>query len=333
MSRGKVLHLLKSRPGSFFSGEEIAAALGLTRAAVWKAADALRRDGYTIEARTNLGYRLVTAPDALSEEEIREHLDGIQVVGKKLICLDTVDSTNTYLRKLALAGEEEGTVVTADEQTGGRGRRNRHFASPRGKMVLFSAFLRPRRPPAELTGITAQTAVALCGGIEEACGVRPQIKWTNDLILGGKKICGILTEMAIEGETGQIEYLVVGAGINVRQTKEDFGLELSEIAGSLDMLLDTPVSRPKLAACCIRALDRLCADVRRGEFETYWQSYRRDCVTIGQKVQLVSSDGTRENALALDIDRDYSLLVEMEDGTHRTVRTGEVSVRGMYGYV
>lgn len=334
MSRQKVLELLKSRPTDYLSGEEIAKRLGLSRAAVWKAVDALRKEGYSIEARTCLGYRLTASPDALTEKEIRGFLGETALVGKKLICLESVDSTNTYLKKQALSGMPDGTVVTADCQTGGRGRMDRAFRNPKGKLVALSALLRPEVPLERLTCVTAQTAVALCGAVEEVCGIRPQIKWTNDLVIGRKKLCGILTEMALEGESGRLQYLVIGMGINVHQTPEDFGPELGEIAVSLDMVLDRPVSRPALAAAEIRALDRLYADICGGDTRRYLDDYRRDCVTLGKTVQLVSADGRRETARALDIDDEFGLVVKLlEDGTERTVRTGEVSVRGMYGYV
>lgn len=334
MSRQKVLELLKSRPGDYLSGEETAERLGLSRAAVWKAVDALRKEGYTVEARTGLGYRLLASPDALTEKEIRGFLGETALVGKNLVCLESVDSTNTYLKKQALAGAPEGTVVTADCQTGGRGRMDRPFRNPKGKLVALSVLLRPRQTPLErLSCVTAQTAVALCGAVEEVCGVRPGIKWTNDLVLGRKKLCGILTEMALEGESASLQYLVIGMGINVHQTAEDFGPELEETAVSLDMALGGAVSRPALAAAEIRALDRLYADILQGDTGWYLDAYRRDCVTLGKTVQLISSDGGRETARALDIDDEFGLLVELEDGTRRVVRTGEVSVRGMYGYV
>ena len=334
MSRQKVLELLRSRPGDYLSGEEAAERLGLSRAAVWKAVDALRKEGYTVEARTGLGYRLLFAPDALTEQEIRGFLGETELVGKRLICLSSVDSTNTYLKKEALAGAPEGTAVTADFQTGGRGRMDRPFQNPAGKLVALSVLLRPRQiPPARLSCITAQTAVALCDAVEEVCGLRPGIKWTNDLVIGRKKLCGILTEMALEGETGNLQYLVIGMGINVHQRLEDFGPELSEIAVSLDMAMGGPVSRPALAAAELRALDRLYGDILRGDTGRYLDAYRRDCVTLSKPVQLISFDGGRETARALDIDDDFGLLVELENGTRKTVRTGEVSVRGMYGYV
>ena len=150
MSRQAVLDFLRSQQGSFSSGEELSRRLGLSRAAVWKAVEALRRDGYTIEARTGLGYRLAGTPDALTEAEIRGLLGKTEVVGGTLYCLDQVDSTNTYAKQLAMAGAADGTVVVADCQTAGRGRMERRFESPAGQGIYLTALLRPELPPERL---------------------------------------------------------------------------------------------------------------------------------------------------------------------------------------
>lgn len=330
MSRQKVLELLRSCPEEHLSGEEIAQRLGLSRAAVWKAVDALRRDGYTVEAKPGLGYCLTAAPDALTEAEIRGFLGETAVVGRELVCLDSVDSTNTYLKKWALSGAADGTVVTADCQSGGRGRMERVFQNPKGKLVALSALMRPPVPLERLTSITAQTAVALCGAVEEVCGVRPQIKWTNDLVIEKRKLCGILTEMALEGETGAIQYVVVGIGINVHQTAEDFTPEVAAMATSLSEQLGYPVSRPALAAALIRRLDQLRGALARPH-DDYLQRYRRDCLTLGQPVQLLWKEEKRL-ATAVDMDEQFGLVVEYPDGSRETIRSGEVSVRGLYGY-
>ena len=333
MSRETVLALLRSGEGAFLSGEELSRRLGLSRAAVWKAVEALRREGYGIEARTGLGYRLATVPDAMTEAEIRSFLGETAVVGRELRCFAELDSTNVYAKKIALSGAADGTVVTADFQTAGRGRMDRSFQSPRGKGVDLTALLRPGLTPDRLLPVTALAGVTVCDAVEELCGVRPGLKWPNDPILGGKKLCGILTELSVEGETGRVQYLVLGIGVNVLHRAEDFSPEVAEMATSLFMALGHPVSRPALAAAVIRALDRLYADLTAGRLARYLDDYRRNCVNLGKTVQLVSPDGTRETAEVLDVDRDFSLVVRTETGEEKTVRSGEVSVRGMYGYV
>ena len=184
MSRDRVYELLAGEPERFRSGEEISRSLGISRAAVWKAVDSLRREGYGIEARTGLGYRLVAAPDALTEREIRRYLT---VPCPDLRCFQEIDSTNSYLKREALAGAPHGTAAVADCQSAGRGRMARSFQSPPGKGVYLSVLLRPQLPPQALLGATGMAAVAVARAVERVSGAQVGIKWTNDLVLGGQK--------------------------------------------------------------------------------------------------------------------------------------------------
>ena len=333
MSRQTVLALLRQREGEYLSGEELSRQLGLSRTAVWKAVDALRKEGYTIEARTGLGYRLSGAPDALTETEIRRFLGPTEHVGRELRCFDEIDSTNNYAKQLAAAGGTDGTVVVANCQTAGRGRMDRSFQSPRDKGIYLTALLRPELPVERLMVVTAMAGVAVCEAVEQVCGVRPKLKWPNDPVLEGRKLCGILTELSLEAETGRLQSLVLGIGLNVLQTLEDFSPEIREVATSLAQALGRPVSRPALAAAEIEALDRLYAALLAGDLAPYLAACRRDCVNLGKTVQLIAPDGSRETAEALDIADDFGLVVRTAAGQVRTVRSGEVSVRGMYGYV
>lgn len=332
MSRETVLALLRAGEGTYLSGEELSRRLGLSRTAVWKAVDALRREGYVIEARAGLGYRLAETPDALTEPEIRSFLGETAAVGRELRCFDEIDSTNNYAKQIALSGAADGTVIVADCQTAGRGRMDRSFQSPKGKGIYLTALLRPSLPPERLLPVTAMAGVAVCAAVERVCGVRPGLKWPNDPVLGGKKLCGILTELSVEAETGRVQYLVLGIGVNVLQTAEDFTPEVAEMAASLAMALGRPVSRPALAAALIEELDRLYAALKAGDLGDYLAIYRRDCVNLGKTVQLLSPGG-RETVTAVGIDRDFGLVVRGDDGRERAVRSGEVSVRGLYGYV
>ena len=331
MSREKVYQLLLARAGDYISGEEISRQVGISRAAVWKAVDSLRKAGYIIDARTGLGYALMERPDALSEREVRDALERIGCRVDNLHCLEEVDSTNSYLKRLALEGAPDGTVAVADYQSSGRGRTTRRFLSPRGKGVYLSILLRPALAPAKLLPVTALAAVAMCDAIENTCGLRPQIKWTNDLVIGNRKMTGILTEMALEGETGMVQSLVIGAGINVHQQPEDFSPEVAAMATSLAQVLGYPIARARLAAEMVAALQRLAADLG-GSLERYLDAYRRDCLTLGREVQLLW-DERRETVFAEDIDDQFGLVVRYPDGHRETVRSGEVSVRGLYGYV
>lgn len=326
MSQQRVCRALQES-GDYLSGQELSRTLGISRAAVWKAVEALRRQGYDIEARTGRGYRLIGAPDFLSRETVEQYLHRTR---ENLHVLETVDSTNSFCRRLALEGAPDGTAVLADCQTAGRGRRGRSFQSPAGKGLFFSILWRPDCAPEELLPLTALSAVAVCRAIQRVTGVRPQIKWPNDLVLGGRKLAGILTEMSLEGESGHVSHVVVGIGINVHQQPEDFAGEVADIATSLDLSLDGRVCRAQLAAALLEEMDYLRREVLFAP-ERWLADYRAACLNVGRTVRLLRGD-TRETVQALRIDERYGLVVRHEDGSEETVRSGEVSVRGLYGY-
>ena len=333
MSQDDILSLLRNGEGEFLSGQELSRRLGLSRAAVWKAVESLRKKGYEIDARTGLGYRLTSAPDALTEPEIRNFLGETAAVGRTLYCFDELDSTNNYLKRLSQECAPDGAAAIADSQTAGRGRMDRSFQSPKGKGIYLSVLLRSQLPPDRLPPVTALAGVALCRAVERVCGVRPGLKWPNDPVLNGKKLCGILTEVSLEAETGRLQSLVLGIGVNVLQRPGDFSPEVAEIATSLLQALDRPVSRPRLAAALLEELDRMYADLQNGDLAPWLSAYRRDCVNLGKAVQLIPfGGGERETAEAVDIDEEFSLIVRRSDGSLKTVRSGEVSVRGLWGY-
>lgn len=329
-SREAVLSLLRGEEG-FLSGQELSRRLQLSRAAVWKAVDALRGEGYEIEARTGLGYRLTAAPDVLTEAEIRSFLGPTRLVGRELRCFEELDSTNNYLK--AQPGAPDGTAAIADSQTAGRGRMDRSFQSPRGQGIYLSVLLRPPLPPDRLPPVTALAGVAVCAAVERVCGARPGLKWPNDPVLCGKKLCGILTELSLEAETGRVQSLVLGIGVNVAQGEEDFSPEVREVATSLRQALGRPVSRPQLAAALLEELDRAYAALLAGDLSAYLAAYRSHCVNLGKTVRLLPfGGGEPETAQAVDIDEEFGLVVRGADGKERTVRSGEVSVRGLWGY-
>ena len=328
MSREKVLSLL--RQGGYVSGEAMSQRLGISRAGVWKAIEGLRQEGYVIASAPNRGYRLEEAPDRLREGELSGSLAGA-LVGSKLLCLDCIDSTNTECKRQAMSGAPEGLVVTAEEQTGGRGRRGRGFQSPRGKGIYLSALFRPALELSQVSDFTAWVAVAVCDGIEACCHIRPQIKWTNDIVFQGKKLVGILTELGMESESGALDYMVAGIGINVNHGSKDFAPEIQDMAYSLAQILGRPVRRAELAAQVILALDRMYAGYPENKAE-YLEKYRAGCVTTGRQVQLITPASRRE-AFAREIDDQFNLVVELPGGARETICAGEVSVRGMYGYV
>jgi BirA family biotin operon repressor/biotin-[acetyl-CoA-carboxylase] ligase len=328
MERDAVYELLALQKDNFLSGQEISARLGVSRAAVWKAVEQLRKNGVVIEARPSQGYRLRGGTDFLTEREIGRCLGRNRA---NVICLDTVDSTNSYCKRIATEGAADETVVIADGQSAGRGRLGRTFQSPGGKGLYLSILWHPAVPPEKLLPLTALGAVAVCRAVEQVCGVRPGIKWTNDVVLGGRKLCGILTEMALEGESGLVSYVVMGIGINVHQKPQDFEGEVADMASSLDEQLHRTISRPQLAAALIEELDRLYREALPDP-TIYLDEYRRSCVTLGKNVTLVHL-GRREEVYARDVDERYGLIVDYGDGREETVRSGEVSVRGENGYL
>ena len=330
MSQKTMLALLRSASGSYVSGEQVSEQLGLSRAAVWKAVDALRKKGYDIEARAGVGYRLVSAPDLVTEEEIRAFLPGWQ---REIRCFEEIDSTNTYLKKLAMTGAPHGTAAVADSQTAGRGRMDRVFQSPKGKGIYLSVLLRPDLPPQKLLPVTALCGVGVCRAVERVCGIRPQLKWPNDPVVNGKKLCGILTEMSLEGETGRLQYLVLGVGLNVAQTAADFTPDVAAMATSVNEAAGSNVSRAALIAAMLEEIDALYDALCRDDTAAYLAEYRARCVNLGKTVQLIRPDGSRDTVTAETVDEEFSLVVRYPDGHQETVRSGEVSVRGMYGYV
>lgn len=247
-----------------------------------------------------------------------------------LLWFDSLDSTNTRARELAQQGAAHGTVLIADHQTGGRGRRGRSFHSPAGVGIYMSVILRPRCAPQEIMHLTCAAAVAMCDAVETAAGFRPGIKWTNDLVCGQRKIAGVLTELGFDRQ-GNVDFAIIGIGINCCQQPDDFPEDIRGIAGSLTSVSGKEINRPLIAAAMMDALYRMDQTLLTGKAHTL-SRYRKDCITLGKEVSLVRGDEIRHGT-ALDIDSDGALIVCFSDKTIETVNSGEVSVRGMYGYV
>ncbi len=249
----------------------------------------------------------------------------------RIFLFDTIDSTNDYAKRLAAQGAENGTVLIAGHQTGGRGRLGRSFLSPKGQGLYVSVILRPACLPKDLMHLTCGVAVAACDAIEETAAFRPQIKWTNDLVWEGKKLGGILTELSVCPKTGLIDYAVVGIGINCLQKDGDFPLELQDMASSLSAVSGREILPETLAAAVLQSLEKLSGKLLLEKTELM-ERYRRDCITIGREIVVVTPT-QKQYGTALSLDDDGGLVVAFSDGETRTVTSGEVSVRGMYGYV
>lgn len=261
--------------------------------------------------------------EELSKYTARQRVDMVQYEA-------CTDSTNRVLKELARNGAKEGQVVIADEQTNGRGRLGRQFFSPKGRGIYMSVLLRPDDKAYEMAPLTAWVAVAVANAIEAVSGVRPGVKWVNDLVLNGKKICGIMTELAVKEDSNKVDYIIVGIGINLSGTQEEFPEELQKIATSIEAETGVTVSRAQLVAEILRELD-LLSENWQIETSKYLEQYRNDCVTIGKEVRVLSPEGERA-ATALSVEGDFSLRVRYDVGTVERVYSGEVSVRGLYGY-
>ncbi len=315
--REKVLELLGS--GETVSGERLARELSVSRNAVWKAMNGLRQEGYGIEAVTNRGYRLVSVPDRITEAEIRRWLTA-ERIGRQMEIHEQLDSTNNRAKVLAASGAPHGLTVIADSQSGGRGRMGRSFYSPERTGVYLTVVLRPDCAPERVSLLTSLAAVATARAIESLARADVKIKWVNDLYLGGRKICGILSEAGFGMEAGRLEYAVVGIGVNVRKTV--FPAELRDIATSVGNETGEEPDRNRLIAEILNQLDALYGDLETGAFLA--ESRRRSNV-IGRPVT-VSAGGEQYTARALDIDDRGRLIVETDRG-RTCLNFGEVSLK------
>src|ERR1017187_8118407 len=248
----KILSALRENPDGV-SGTELAEQLGISRAAVWARIEELRRLGYEIEAGPHFGYRLVSAPDALHADDLLARLGKTKIVGRDIRVFEQTTSTNDVIERLARDGVKEGAVVFAESQTRGRGRLGRKWMSPPRRGLWFSVLLRPDLRPQEATRLTVASATALRRAIETQTGLKPNIKWPNDILIHGKKVAGILTEMSAELDC--VKYVVLGIGVDVNLNHSDFPAELRKLATSLKAELGRPVSRPELAVAILRELD------------------------------------------------------------------------------
>lgn len=241
---------------------------------------------------------------------------------------NTLPSTNDLAKEMGKGGAPHGTVILADSQTKGRGRMGRSFHSPAGSGIYLSVLIRPQCHARELMHLTCATAVAVCDAVEAFCALRPGAKWINDLVVQNKKLGGILTEMALNAD-GSVAWCVIGIGINCQKTA--FPDELKDIAISLESVMGAPVDRAGLMAEILRALKDMSEGLP-GNQESVMQQYRRDCITLGKEV-LVIRDDRQMPAFARDVDPQGGLTVVFPDGTEETIAAGEVSIRGLWGYV
>lgn len=321
--KNKIISLLKNTEEEFVSGEKISEQLGITRAAIWKYMKMLKEDGYLIEAYTKKGYKLISSPDLLTYEEISNKLT-TSFLGRNLLYYKTIDSTNNTAKNLANEGALDGTVLVAEKQTSGRGRLGRQWVSPEYKGIYTSFILRPKIEPMKAAKITQITAAAAYLTFKEF-GIDSSIKWPNDIIVNGKKVCGILTELNCE--LNEINYLVVGIGINVNLDSDDFTEEISKIATSLKIANGKEINRKALLATLLNNFEKLYLDFIENEnTSTALEICKSHSAIIGKDIKLIRK-GEYFDAKAIDITDDGNLVVEYPNKEIATVFSGEVSVR------
>ena len=318
----QLLQILRENEDCFISGAELAKRLSVSRTAVWKAVGQLRSEGYRIRSVQNKGHCLSSARDVLTAAGVEEYLKTPDI---RVQYFREISSTNTVLKTMAAEGAKEGLVLIAEEQSGGKGRLGRSFYSPPGSGLYMSILLRPEKDAAHSTDITACAAVAVALAIEELSGEAAAIKWVNDIYMNQRKVCGILTEASVDCESGRMNYAVVGIGINTLVPYNDFPLEPKTIAGSAFSGEKTiPDLRCRLAAAVI---DRLMTYYRNPDEGNCFEEYKKRSFLLGKPIRIHKWDQEPIPATAVDLDRDYALIVRLEDGSQQRINSGEVSVR------
>ena len=318
----KILSALRANPDGV-SGAQLAEQLAISRAAIWSRIEELRQAGYEIEAGPHFGYRLVSSPDALHSDDLLARLGKTKVIGRDIRVFEETTSTNDVIEKLARDGVREGAVVFAESQTNGRGRLGRKWMSPTHKGLWFSILLRPELSPQETTRLTVASATALRRAIKNVTGISAEIKWPNDLLIGGKKVVGILTEMS--AEVDRVRHVILGIGVDANQDAAEFSPELRKIATSLKVETGKEVCRAELATEILRELDFDYARICGGKFAQVADEWETGCLTIGKNVS-VQMGARQIRGCAEALDDDGALLVRTEHGHLERVIGGDVTL-------
>ena len=330
--KSEILRALREAGDGFVSGQALCEKAGVTRQTVWKNITQLKEHGFVIESVQNKGYRLVSSPDIFYPADIESRL-GRDCLFHKADCYNVIDSTNTRAKQLAELGEEEGTLIIAERQTSGKGRRGRQWDSGAGTGIYMSMILRPVIEPSSVPGITLVAALAVVSAARQFCNVETFVKWPNDIVLDKKKICGILTEMS--SEMDYINYVVVGIGINANN--EHFPEEIEETATSIYLQTGQKTDRAGLAACIAGCFSRYYKEFTRARsLGPFVDEYNSVLANKDQEVKILygmqEDRNKTETGIARGINKDGALLVDTGHGTECVV-SGEVSVRGLYGYI
>ena len=324
--KAEILKMLRETDG-YVSGQELCNKFGVSRTAVWKAINQLKENGYEIEAVQNKGYHLLSAPDIMNKTEL-ESIHATEWAGCEIYYFDSIDSTNTKAKELAEEGHPSGTLVVADRQTAGKGRRGRSWESPTGIGIFMTLMLKPEINPNNASMLTLVAAMATTRAIRRVTGVPALIKWPNDIVMNGKKVCGILTEMSAQFD--YINHIVIGIGINVHN--EDFPEEIAKTASSLYLESGQHIHRASLIEAFLEEFEDVYAEYLKTEdMEGLQKEYEAMLVNRGRQVRVLDPKEPFEGK-AMGITKKGELIVDTWE-SRKLVSSGEVSVRGIYGYV
>lgn len=317
----KILSILRHNKDSYVSGEDLCGHAGISRAAIWKHMENLRAIGYEIEAVPHLGYKLVSAPDALIPSEIKWKLKS-KTFGREIISYKKVDSTNDIAYQLAEKGVKEGTVILAEEQSRGKGRHGRHWVSPSKGGIYLSCILRPKIPPNEIPRITLFAAVAAAKAIRDVTSLDVSIKWPNDLVLDGKKVCGILTEMKAEQDS--VDFIILGIGINVNMPLKQLPKGSASLKDELRRRnIKSVISRTELTKNILERLEEFYSILEQNGFEPIIDAWKGLSDMLGSRIRVILPGRTFEG-LAHDINPDGALIVRLDSGVLEKVSSGDV---------
>ena len=319
----RILTALRAAGGESVSGTDLSQKLGVSRAAIWARIEELRSLGYEIEASPHLGYRFLSAPDLLHADDLLSRLGKTKIIGRDIRVFESTTSTNDVIEKLAHDGVKEGVVVFAESQTKGRGRLGRKWMSPAGKGLWFSILLRPELTPQAITQLTVASATALRRAIEAQTGLNPEIKWPNDILINGKKVCGVLTELS--AELDRVKYVILGIGVDVNLNAGDFPPELRKTATSLKAELGKSLSRAELAVEILRELEADYTRVAGGHFSEVADEWEEHCTTIGREVT-IRTGARKICGRAESLGEDGALLLRTEHGHLERVVGGDVTL-------
>lgn len=323
----QILKMLRSS-NDYISGQTICNQLGVSRTAIWKYMNQLKEDGYEINAVQNKGYHITEYPDVMTETELGSLFDN-EFFGSNIYYYDEIDSTNSEAKKKAENGAPHGTLVITERQTGGRGRRGKKWISPKGSGIWMSFILRPEIQPFHASMLTLVAAMAVVSALEKTEGVECSIKWPNDIVLNGRKICGILTEMSAEPDA--VNYVVIGIGINANTT--EFDEEIQSIASSVFLETGRKIKRSQVVADFAKEFERYYEIfMQTQDMSGLLTEYNSRLINAGKEVKIIDMKNEFTGS-AIGIDENGELLVKRENGYVEKIIAGEVSVRGLYGYI